>query len=140
MMAAKTLERDTGERGRTVLICDDERRLATLTALLLERHGYSAVAVSAPAELAVALDRPDLRVDIVLLDVNLAGTTARDIIETLRIRGIRAPVVLTSGYAREDVPPAVLGLPGVAAYVMKPFMVDELAESFDRVLERATAS
>lgn len=140
MMAARTLERDTVDRGRTVLICDDERRLASLTALLLERHGYSAVAVSAAGELAAALRRPDLKIDIVLLDVNLAGTTARDIIEMLRQSGIRAPVVLTSGYAQEDVPAAVLGLPGVAGYVMKPFMVDELAESFDRVLERAAAS
>ena len=112
-------------RPTRVLVCDDEGRLADLTAGLLRHSGYAAEAVvDGAAALARAAREP--KVDVVLLDLNLAGTSSSDVLIGLAREQPAVRVILTSGYAAEDVPAALLHAQNVAGYLAKPYPVERL--------------
>jgi CheY-like chemotaxis protein/PAS domain-containing protein len=116
----------------TILVCDDEVRLAMLTAGLLEQSGYEVVTEGDGGAAVRALAaRP---IDVVLLDLNLPDANARDVIATMRARSLARPVILTSGYAEEDVDPTLLRDPSVAAYLAKPYSVDRLVQTIERAM------
>jgi PAS domain S-box-containing protein len=118
----------------TVLVCDDEERLAVLTAALLEQQGYRAlVASGADSAASVAAAQA---LDVLVLDVNLACSSASAVLERVAERGFRGPTVLTSGYPEEDVPRELLRHPRVTGYVAKPYSVERLVAAIDHALER----
>jgi PAS domain-containing protein/ActR/RegA family two-component response regulator len=121
----------------TVLVCDDEERLATLTAALLEQQGYRALIASGAESAASVVDAQHL--DVLVLDVNLACSSASAVLERVAERGFRGPTILTSGYSEEDVPSELLHHPRVSAYVAKPYSVEHLVAAIDRALERERA-
>ena len=123
------------ESGATVLICDDEARLASLTAGLLEDYGYEPLTVARGDEALGALSDSARRIDLVLLDVNLtSGLSARGLLLAMLERNIDVRVVLTSGLAEEDVPEDLLAHTRVAGYLAKPYSVEQLVEAIDRAL------
>jgi DNA-binding response OmpR family regulator len=113
-----------------ILICDDEPRLIALTAGLLREFGFEVLTVRSGAEaIKVAGSQP---IDLVVLDINLPGEDARDIlVEMQRIAPIS--VILSSGYTEEDVDPRLLREPAVKAFLSKPYTVDILVQTIDRV-------
>lgn len=123
----------SGTRSRaTVLICDDEPRLAALTAGLLEQSGFS-TATAVRGEDALSFMAASLP-HALLLDVTLAGLTARQLLARLQEQGLAVPVVLTSGYAEEDVDPALMQDPLVAGYLAKPYTVHCLVQAIEQAL------
>ena len=122
--------------GETVLVCDDEARLAMLTAGLLDQYGYAAVTVSSCEEALSALGSEASGCDVILLDVNLPDGTAGEVLQRMRSRGYHQPVILTSGYAEEDVSPELIADAQVAGYLAKPYSVDRLVGAIRRALDR----
>lgn len=123
------------EAGRRILICDDESRLAQLTAGLLRHHGFVAEAVADGARaLAVAGEEPGF--EVLLLDLTLHGVTSAEVVRRLRELGSSTRVVLTSGYSPEDVPPALLAEPNVVGYLAKPYPVESLVSAIRAALAR----
>ncbi len=134
---AEFRERRPGENsgGETVLVCDDEARLAMLTAGLLDQYGYAAVTVTSCEEALAALESGASACDVILLDVNLPDGTAGEVLERMRSRGYVQPVILTSGYAEEDVPPELIADAQVTGYLAKPYSVDRLVGAIRRALD-----
>jgi PAS domain S-box-containing protein len=118
-----------------ILICDDEARLVALTAGLLREYGFEVMAVRTGAEaIRVVETHP---IDVVILDVNLPGEDAREIVTELRSRS-DVSVILSSGYAEEDIEPVLLRDRAVKAFLAKPYGVETLVEAIDQVrLNRA---
>jgi PAS domain S-box-containing protein len=116
----------------TVLVCDDEERLAALTAALLEQQGYRAL-VASGADSAASVAEGQ-RLDVLVLDVNLACSSASAVLERVAERGFRGPTVLTSGYPEEDVPRELRRHPRVTGYVAKPYSVERLIAAIDHAL------
>jgi CheY-like chemotaxis protein len=115
--------------GVTVLICDDEARLASLTAGLLEDYGYHPITAD-QGERALRLIEGDQRVRVLLLDVNLStGLSTKDLLSTLESAPTSPRVILSSGLAEEDVPESLMRHPCVAGYLAKPYSVEELIDS-----------
>jgi PAS domain-containing protein len=121
----------------TVLVCDDEERLASLTAALLEQQGYRALIASGAESAANVVDAQHL--DVLVLDVNLARSSASAVLERVAAHGFRGPTILTSGYSEEDVPSELMRHPCVTGYVAKPYSVDHLIAAIDRALARGPA-
>jgi PAS domain S-box-containing protein len=131
--AEKSTERPVAANA-TVLVCDDEERLAALTAALLEQQGYRAL-VASGADSAASVAEGQ-RLDVLVLDVNLACSSASAVLERVAERGFRGPTVLTSGYPEEDVPRELRRHPRVTGYVAKPYSVERLIAAIDHALER----
>jgi len=118
-----------------VLVCDDEGRLAQLTAGLLRHHGFVAEAVS---DGAAALERAagDPSFEVLLLDLNLDGVSSREVVGELAERNPDIRVILTSGYAAEDIPDDLMQRPNVAGYLPKPYPVERLVSVVRGAVDR----
>lgn len=123
----------------TVLICDDEARLARLTAELLEQRGYAVFAV-VTAEQALDTLKAAPSIGALLLDINVSTACAETVLDRMHASGLSVPVVLTSGHAEEDVPGSLMSDSLVSSYLAKPYAVEDLVAAVREALAvRATA-
>ena len=109
--------------GVTVLLVEEEDRLASLVTKGLGARGFEVqrVASGAQAESAVAHE-----IDIVVLDLRLPDIDGLEVLGRLRARGLYVPVVILT--ARGEIEDRVRGLDlGADDCVAKPFSIDELA-------------
>lgn len=122
-----------------LLVVDDDPKLRSSLRQGLEESGYGCVAVASVAEALEALEDPGEqgkpRFDLVLLDVMLEGPQGWSLLESLRERGDRTPVVFLT--ARHSVEERIRGLElGADDYVIKPFVLRELLARVQAVLRR----
>ena len=120
-----------------VLVCDDEWRVGELTAALLRQFGFGAVSVAdGDGALAAAVIEPGF--DVLILDLNLNGTSSAEVIRRVSDLGRGVRIVLTSGYCPEDVPEALMAEPSVVGYLAKPYPVERLLTTVSDALLAAT--
>lgn len=120
---------------RRVLIVEDERDLAELIALNLERAGFDTrLAHDGRAALASAAEsRPDL----VLLDVMLPELPGTEVAKRLRLDPSTADIPIILLTARAEEADEVIGLAsGADDYVTKPFSLRVLLARIESVLRR----
>jgi two-component system OmpR family response regulator len=120
----------TGER---LLLVDDEDNLRSMLEAALRHSGFE---VHPAANGRDALDAvPEVKPDLIVLDVMLPDLDGFDVCQRLRTTGDRTPVLfLTARDATED---KVRGLTmGGDDYLVKPFSLDELVARIHAVLRR----
>src|SRR4051812_40949584 len=120
----------------SVLVVDDDRHIADLIKLHLEREGYKVeVAHDGKTALDKALhDRPDL----VVLDVMLPGRSGLEVCQEIRRFEGPQPIILILT-ARVEEADAVTGLEvGADDYVRKPFGIRELVSRVKALLRRVS--
>jgi two-component system, OmpR family, copper resistance phosphate regulon response regulator CusR len=117
-----------------ILVVEDEAKAADFLRRGLGEHGYVVdVARDGREGLAFASTGEHA---LVLLDVMLPGLDGFEIVEALRRRGTRVPVLMLT--AREDVDDRVRGLrAGADDYLVKPFAFSELIARLEALLRRA---
>jgi DNA-binding response OmpR family regulator len=115
-----------------ILVADDDRKLAALVRLYLERAGHSVVSVNdGKAALAECRRRePDLAV----LDIMMPALDGRDVCHVLRAES-DVPIIFLTARASEDDMVQGLSL-GADDYVTKPFSPRELVARVEAVLRR----
>jgi two-component system NtrC family sensor kinase len=115
----------------TILIVDDNKEIVAALSDVLESRGYRTIyAYNGRDGLRMALqDRPDL----VMLDWNLPQLSGYQVLQALRQRGNKAPVVLMTIYGSENVAVQAFRL-GIRDYIPKPFRVPETLEAIERAL------
>jgi DNA-binding response OmpR family regulator len=120
---------------RTILVVEDEPRIAGLVRDYLEHAGFAVLTAGDGAGgLALARAR---RPDAIVLDLGLPKVDGLDVIRTLRADSSVPIVVLT---ARGDETDRIIGLElGADDYVVKPFSPKELVARVRAVLRRAEA-
>jgi DNA-binding response OmpR family regulator len=121
---------------KTILVVDDEPRIAELARDYLEHAGFG-VRIAATGETALQSVRRD-RPDLVVLDLGLPGIDGLDVTRTIR-RDSNLPVIMLT--ARDDELDKLLGLElGADDYLTKPFSPRELVARVRAVLRRVDAS
>ena len=117
---------------QTVLVVDDEPRIAAIAADYL-RHAGFAVLIADDGTEALALARAK-RPDLVVLDLGLPGVGGLDVARTLRAE-TEVPIVMLT--ARVEESDRLLGLElGADDYITKPFSPRELVARVKAVLRR----
>jgi two-component system alkaline phosphatase synthesis response regulator PhoP len=122
---------------KNILVVEDEPTLARLLAYNLQQEGYQTKLVDHGGEgCRIALEEP---FDLIILDIMLPGMNGFEILEKVRKKGIKTPVImLTARNAEEEV---VQGLKlGADDYVTKPFGVAELLARVAAVLRRTQSN
>lgn len=114
-----------------VLLIEDDETLGRLLSAHLRARGYQ-VSVASTAESATDQLGSGLRPDIVILDINLPGETGWSVLRSKAFEEAgRPPVVVASAMS---VSPARLREFGVAGYLPKPFAMETLGTTLDRLL------
>ena len=121
---------------RTVLVVEDEPRIASLVREYLENAGF-AVLIASDGRAGLALARAR-RPDAIVLDLGLPTVDGLDVVRDLR-RDSTVPIVVLT--ARGDESDRVAGLElGADDYVVKPFSPKEVVARVRAVLRRSEAA
>ena len=141
-MDAKSLAREKGAsegdwRGEgTVLLVDDEETLRILGAAMLTRLGFTVLTAADGREaLAIYAEHRD-EITLVLLDLTMPRMDGEQAFHELRLINPEVRVVVSSGYAEDDITARFVGQ-GLVGFVHKPYSLAELREQLRVALEGA---
>lgn len=124
------------EQETHVLVVDDDAQVRQLVARFLREHGYRTSGARDGREMREAL--ASTRIDLIVLDLMLPGTSGLDLCRELRARSSVPIIMLT---ARGEDTDRIVGLElGADDYIPKPFNPRELLARIRAVLRRAAAS
>jgi CheY-like chemotaxis protein len=118
-----------------ILFIDDEPALVSMGKALLEHLGYAVVTETSSSEALVLFTRKPERFDLVITDMTMPGMTGERLAKELRRIRPDIPIILCSGfshYLNEEEAKAI----GICAFLMKPFVLRELAETVQTVLHK----
>jgi len=117
----------------SVLVIDDDEAVRLVLLRTLMKIGFS-VSVAGDGSEAVALFEADpTSFRLALLDYKLPGMLSRDVFAHMRSKRPDLPVILMSGYSREDAADKLAGH-DYADFLHKPFTVDVLATKVRQAL------
>ncbi|MGH7596644.1 MAG: sigma-54-dependent transcriptional regulator [bacterium] len=122
---------------RTILIVDDEARMAAVLKAALEPEGYAiAIATSGTAAMN-ALDTHAY--DVVLTDLKMEGPdkSGLQVLEFAKRRYPQCEVILMTAYATAQTAVEAMKR-GAYDYIIKPFEIDELKVKIRHIFEKKT--
>ncbi|HIR31814.1 MAG TPA: response regulator transcription factor [Candidatus Faecousia faecavium] len=120
-----------------VLIVDDDEAVRTMLYKAIRSNGIEAQQVSSGEQALQWVSRN--RCDLIIMDINMPGMDGFQVIQTLRNRGLRIPIMIVSG--RQEDYDTLYGLDiGADDYVTKPFNPVVLGAKVKALLRRSKAS
>jgi PAS domain S-box-containing protein len=117
-------------RGEAVLLVDDEPALRELGRRVLEAGGYRVYTAASGEEALEQEARLAGELELVVLDLGMAGMGGAACLSRLRARSPGLPVLIATGY-----PGMAEGLEGAAGLVAKPFRGRELLARVRQALD-----
>lgn len=103
----------------TVLLIDDEPTFREMVTRILDRQGYRVLQARSAREALDLGGDPETRIDLVLCDVCLPGSSGPDLARRLQVSNPGVPVLFTSGLSVENLGD-LRGIP-VVDFLEKPF-------------------
>lgn len=101
-----------------VLIVDDDEAVCTMLYKVIRSNGLQADTAASGSQALRMVEQGNY--DLMLLDVNMPGMDGFEVVQTLRQRGMRLPIMIVSG--RQEDYDTLYGLDiGADDYVTKPF-------------------
>jgi DNA-binding NtrC family response regulator len=120
----------------TILLVDDEERLADVLTVALERLGFRALS-AADGESALRLVDSE-QIDLVLTDLRMPGMNGGELLRKVKLSRPNLPVVVMTAYG--SVKDAVQMIKdGAFDYVSKPFEMDDLETTLKNALRLSEA-
>lgn len=114
-----------------ILIVDDDRDIVQIVQLLLEGEGYDTQTAASGSE---ALEKIDSSVDLVILDIMMAGMNGFEVCRRIR-ESSYAPILFLSAMSGDTEKVAALTAGG-DDYLCKPFSASELIARVRSLLRR----
>jgi DNA-binding response OmpR family regulator len=117
-----------------IMIVDDDQDLRESMAEVLDKAGFSVTQASRGEEALEHLARK--KFDLVLLDLVMPGLGGLELLDRIKDKAPRLPVIMITAFASVENAVAAMRQ-GASDYVTKPFRIDGLLASVGRVLEEA---
>ncbi len=124
----KEIEATEPGSGR-ILVVDDEKDNTYLYRKLLTGSGYTVTCSNDPVE---ALDMLE-GIDLLLTDMTMPGMSGLDLVQEIRKRGIRIPVIVMTGYSEKLTVDYAKEI-GVSTVLLKPLTTAELTAAIHRAM------
>jgi two-component system, cell cycle sensor histidine kinase and response regulator CckA len=121
-------------RRGTILVVEDEEPLVRLLNKVLPREGYQVFAATDGEQGIDVYQDHKSEIDVVLLDLGLPKMTGMDVIPKLREQNPHVNIVIATGYLEPEVKAELLRA-GVRDCIHKPYLLNEVLEKLDAVLE-----
>lgn len=120
------------QKSRTLLVADDVAYARDPIVAILERSGFD-ILTAKDCQEAVSVFRKNAdRIVAVLLDYSMPGGKSEEVFDSLQRIRPNIPVIMMSGYAKEDVIGQFKGM-GIVGFLHKPFgraaLLDMLSEA-----------
>ncbi len=123
------------DKGKVLLIEDDED-VREVTCAVLRESGW-VVEPMASAEEALELYEDNFRMVISDIRLGPARLDGHQLVEEVRARESRIPILLVSGYTQKEVRKCDRPDDGIVGFLKKPFRPEELISAMDEVLRKA---
>ena len=118
-----------------VLITDDDEAVRTMLYKVIRSNGLNADTAVSGEEALAKLEEHEY--DLMILDINMHGIDGFKVIEIIRSRGMRIPIIIVSG-KKEDYD-TIYGLDiGADDYITKPFNPVTLGAKVKALLRRTS--
>lgn len=129
---AEKLQGVSPPRQKVVLVVDDDASVLFASRRILARRGYTVLEAPGGEEALQIARAHSPRIDVVLTDMRMPGMDGATLASRLAalLPGVR--IVYMSGYT-DGLPEQDLRAPG-RAFLAKPFTIEQLTETLDRVL------
>ena len=121
----------------TILVVEDEQRIAAFVRRGLEARGYHAETVSTGAAALARLAEGD--VALVILALGLPDVDGVEVLKRVRDGGSGVPIIVLTAWHDAEEQIRELELP-IDGFITKPFVVDHLATSVQITLARGDAA
>ncbi len=122
----------------TVLLVDDEEMIREAATAVLESLGLTVVTACDGREAVAAVERPDLQIDLVLMDLTMPHMDGKEAFQIIRRLRPTLPVILSSGYNEQESIQSFSGR-GLDAFLQKPYTLRALEQTVFEVLARNKA-
>ena len=123
----------------TILVVGDELTFLSLTTMMLDRYGYHVIAAASATEALHLFEvRPNMEVDLLMVDLMLPKIKGPELAERIRSMRPELPVLYIVNYSYPQTPQAVAaaGMPCIAW----PFSSVQLTRSVRAVLDNPKAT
>ena len=121
----------------SILVVDDESTTQETLGTFLENEGYRVATAGSGREALTRIEAEAF--DVIVADVVMPDLSGLDLLEHSRRLSPEAAVILISGHATVDTAIQALRR-GACDYLQKPFVLNELASTVQRLLRQRTAS
>ena len=117
-----------------IFVVDDERIVRITTADDLRDAGYNVREFSSAQAALQYMSESDEKVDIIITDLNMPGMSGIEFLSKVRQRKPETFVLLMTAYASVSTAVEAMKL-GAYDYISKPFSIEELLLSIERIKE-----
>ncbi len=122
-------------KSRRVLVVDDEPKMQRVLEILLKRKGHDVICVGSGEQALVELQSSP--VDLIISDLRMPGMSGIDLLKAVRAMASDVPVIILTAFGTVETAVEAMKV-GACEYIVRPFDVDALELSIDRVLALST--
>ncbi|MCJ8331624.1 MAG: response regulator [Lentisphaeria bacterium] len=121
------------EKGKNVLIVDDDEFMLQMTEDILTRLGYTHIS-AADGQIAIDMYKQHWKtIDLVVLDLMLPEKSGDEVYYEICVLNPDVKVLLISGFNRDQRIGELLGA-GCQGYLHKPYTIEELSDNIEKII------
>ena len=118
-----------------ILLVDDSEEIVEILEQMLKMLGYSTIACTNGQD-AMNMVKSDLaKIDLVISDVTMPRVTGLELVKNLQVTNPDLPLILCSGFS-SDLSPEKIAQLGIAAFLTKPIIIEDLAAAIRKALDK----
>ncbi len=116
-----------------ILVVDDEKSIQTITSSTLDAYNYRVVIAGDGIDAIATYAEQKQEIDVIMLDLMMPLLDAATIVRTLHKLDPNVKIIAMSGLATNEQMAQSLKFNGVRAFLAKPFTVEDLLTTLERV-------